>query len=308
MYTRSLRAADIPLGDPDGGGLIRLDQLAAAQLHAKKHFPAVTLQMYHESDLLDLGLIGYAMTSSGTVGKALEIAVKYHDLTSERYELQLFEHSRWAIVRQLPFLNHLGEYIDIGEELAGVCKILSALLGDRVNYAQVTCRFGYPEPAYRGEYEKAFPGTCKFDADHSEIQFPAKWLEMMVTTANSDAAAVCASICERVIGTGTRMTSFAEATKRLLVSRAGREMLSLAEAAGELRLSVSQLRKRLYKESTSYKQVVLEVRMTLARHYLEVTSLSVQEIAYLLDYSQAAAFSRAYKLYFGHSPRKSRPG
>ena len=69
---------------------------------------------------------------------------------------------------------------------------------------------------------------------------------------------------------------------------------------------MSQLRKRLYRENTSYKEIVLEVRMTLAQHYLEATTLSVQEIAYLLDYSQAAPFSRAFKAYFGYPPQAAR--
>ena len=83
-------------------------------------------------------------------------------------------------------------------------------------------------------------------------------------------------------------------------------MYRLEEAAAELRLSTSQLRKRLYRAGTSYKKLVLEIRMALAKHYLEDTDLAIQEIAYLLDYSQAAPFSRAFKSYFGMSPDQSR--
>jgi AraC-like DNA-binding protein len=46
--------------------------------------------------------------------------------------------------------------------------------------------------------------------------------------------------------------------------------------------------------------------MVLARHYLEDTNLAIQEIAYLLDYSQAAPFSRAFKTYYGKSPEQAR--
>ena len=80
----------------------------------------------------------------------------------------------------------------------------------------------------------------------------------------------------------------------------------LEEAAAELNLSPGQLRKRLYRAGTSYKQIVLDIRMALAQHYLQDTALPVQEIAYLLDYSQPAPFSRAFKAYFGLSPEQSR--
>ena len=46
--------------------------------------------------------------------------------------------------------------------------------------------------------------------------------------------------------------------------------------------------------------------MALAQHYLVDTDLAIQEIAYLLDYSQPAPFSRAFKTYFGVSPERSR--
>jgi len=46
--------------------------------------------------------------------------------------------------------------------------------------------------------------------------------------------------------------------------------------------------------------------MALATHYLESTHLSIQEIAYLLDYAQPGPFSRAFKKYFGQSPRDRR--
>jgi AraC-like DNA-binding protein len=46
--------------------------------------------------------------------------------------------------------------------------------------------------------------------------------------------------------------------------------------------------------------------MALASHYLKSTMLSIQEIAYLLDYAQPGPFSRAFKKHFGHAPSEVR--
>jgi AraC-like DNA-binding protein len=83
-------------------------------------------------------------------------------------------------------------------------------------------------------------------------------------------------------------------------------MPSLEGAAELLRLTPAQLRKRLYRAGTSYKKLVLETRMELGKHYLLDTSLSIQEIAYLLDYGSPPPFSRAFKKYLGHSPEDYR--
>ena len=302
LFSAALNAASIRPQDFEQGSKIRLEQLDAAQLFVRERYPDITLRMYDASDLLDLGLIGYAMASSGTLRRAWEIAIKYHDLTSDRYQLELIETGASVVVRQIHFLGHLTEYVDMGEELAGIQKILKSLVGSQANMSETTAHFNYPPTDYVETYNQIFDGKCHFNAEHTELHFPSSWLDIPVTTANASTSAVCASMCERVLSAGQLVSSTTEAVQRLLVSRAGREIPSLESAAEQLNLSVNQLRKRLYRDNTSYKKVVLDVRMTLARHYLEATSLSIQEIAYLLDYSQPAPFSRAFKTYFGYPP------
>ena len=306
LFTAALNAGDLSPSALTGSALVRLEQLDAAQLRARQGYPDITLRMYQAADLLDMGLIGYAMASSGTIRRAFEIAIRYHDVTSDRYQLELFLDGSEAVVRQVPFLEHIDEYQDMGEELAGVVKILQTLLGTQADPASIQVDFAYPAPEHVDVYAEVFPGPTRFEAEHSEVRFPSAWLELTVTTANESTSEVCAAMCERVLGASSAEASARDVVKRLLVSRAGREIPSLEEAADILRMSVSQLRKRLYREETSYKEIVLEVRMTLAQHYLEATTLSVQEIAYLLDYSQAAPFSRAFKAYFGYPPQAAR--
>lgn len=145
----------------------------------------------------------------------------------------------------------------------------------------------------------------EFGAERNELRFPAGWLGLPVASANKTMADVCTAMCERLLG-GDTSRETPQVVRRLLLSRPGRRMYRLEEAADALRLSPGQLRKRLYKAGTSYKQIVLDIRMALAEHYLQDTALPVQEIAYLLDYSQPAPFSRAFKSYFGRSPEASR--
>ena len=113
-------------------------------------------------------------------------------------------------------------------------------------------------------------------------------------------------MCDRLIGAGSADRDTPQMVRRLLLSRPGRRMYRLNEAAEELNLSATQLRKRLYRAGTTYKALVLDTRMVLAQHYLQDTTLSVQEVAYLLDYSQPAPFSRAFKSFYGVPPEESR--
>jgi AraC-like DNA-binding protein len=268
--------------------------------------PDITLKMFARAELSDLGVMGYAAINSDTVGRALELLFRYHELTSDRYIDTFSVDAGIAVVTPTPTLSHLGDFKNIAEDsLAGNWRTLTLLLGPDVETGAAEARFDFPAPGYRATFDEVFSCKVVFEAERNELCFPAEWLALPVASANRTMADVCTAMCERLLG-GQSSRETSQVVRRLLLSRPGRRMYRLDEAAAALHMSPGQLRKRLYKAGTSYKQIVLEIRMALAQHYLRDTALPVQEIAYLLDYSQPAPFSRAYKAYFGVSPELGR--
>jgi AraC-like DNA-binding protein len=78
---------------------------------------------------------------------------------------------------------------------------------------------------------------------------------------------------------------------------------SMDVIARKLALSRQTLFRKLKAEGTTFERVLDELRHELALHYLNEKKSSVHETAYLLGYSDQAAFSRAFKRWTGHSPR-----
>ena len=76
--------------------------------------------------------------------------------------------------------------------------------------------------------------------------------------------------------------------------------------AGKLALSRQTLFRKLKAEGTTFEQVLDELRHRLALHYLSGKKVSVNETAYLVGFSDAGAFSRAFKRWTGWSPRAGR--
>lgn len=271
-----------------------------------RHVPDITLRMFARAELSDLGIMGYAAINSDTVGRALDLMYQYHELTSDRYYDTFSVEDGVAVVTPTPRLRHMENFKNIAEDsLAGNWRVLNLLLGPRVDTSGAEVCFDFPAPDYRQTFHEVFDCNVSFGAERNELRFPAEWLRLPVASANQTLADVCTAMCDRLLGAQkSRETS--QMVRRLLLSRPGRRMYRLEEAAAELNLSPGQLRKRLYRAGTSYKHIVLEIRMALAQHYLQDTALPVQEIAYLLDYSQPAPFSRAFKAYFGVAPEQSR--
>ncbi len=273
--------------------------------------PDLTLKMLKSSDLLDLGLMGYAALSCETVGDALKVLLRYQHLTSDRFIETVEIKNGDFCISPTPCWQHVAQIRNISEDcLGGNWRAIEVLLGPHADLLDAEAHFAFPEPEYSDSYRDVFkPCLVIFDAEKSELKIPNRWLALPVASANIVMSGVTAAVCERILGPGqtTRMDT-SRAVRRLLLSRRGKHMLRLEEAAEELLMSTAQLRKRLYRAQTSYKSIVLETRMGLARHYLESTPLSIQEIAYLLDYAEPGPFSRAFKKYFGFPPRNARHG
>jgi AraC-like DNA-binding protein len=306
IFASALKEAGISDNNLQSVTNLSLRQLDLVQERLRTAIPGFTLRTYCHSELQDLGLTGYAMASSGNVRRALGIAVQYNELTTDRYELEFVTDPQYALVRQIPAFSHIHELVDIAEELSGLWHIVMQLLGEQVDPMAASVHFEYPAPGYLDIYRRTFDCPCHFDADRTELRFPVNWLDLPVAGADEVTAELCQSTCERLLGKAGTRKSLTDAVQRMLVSRPDRRVPGLEEAADIFHMSVNQFRKRLYREKTSYKKVVLDLRMALAQYYLDTTALSVQEIAYMLDYSQPAPFSRAFASYYGYPPSRSR--
>ncbi len=307
IFADALRHARITPAHLDGRLDLEQDQIDQVVAYIVRFVPDISLRMYAKAELTDLGVIGYVAINIVTVGKALTFLLRYHELTTDRFIDSLTVEDDFAVVSATPLMSHIQNYKNIAEDsFAGNWRVLSLLLGDTVDFSKARIFFNYPKPGYAASYREVFQCPYEFDAERSELRFPASWLEQPIASANRTMADICTAMCERLLGAGSGSRETSQIVRRLLLCRQGRRMYRLDEAAAELKLSTSQLRKRLYRAGTSYKELVLEVRMALAKRYLEDTDLAIQEIAYLLDYSQPAPFSRAFKTYYGVSPDTSR--
>lgn len=308
LYLKALRETGISQSDIEQAVNIQQAQLDQVSRLIRADVPDITLRMFSMAELLDLGLTGYAAVNSGSVGRALKVLYQYHSLTSDRYHDQLEAVGDHTVVTPVPLFGHFQDLQNIVEDsFMGNWRCLEILLGPAFDPRKIRIDFQHAAPSYVATYESVFRGAqLNFECVRSELQFPNRWLDNPVDHAIDGMADVYTSMCERVLGPGDRNADTAQQVRSLLLSRPGRKMLRLEGAAEHLRLSPGQLRKRLYRTGTSYKKLVLEMRMELAKHYLLDTQLSVQEISYLLDYSQPAPFSRAFKLHHSLAPDQYR--
>jgi AraC-like DNA-binding protein len=81
---------------------------------------------------------------------------------------------------------------------------------------------------------------------------------------------------------------------------------SATRTAALLHISHRTLSRKLQQEGTTFKELFDDVRRRAALSYVARRDLGLSEIAFLLGFSEAASFHRAFKRWTGQTPLEYR--
>jgi AraC-like DNA-binding protein len=191
--------------------------------------------------------------------------------------------------------------VDLG--MAAAFAIVSALCGP--GWAPSEVLLGR-RPTAREPYDRFFGVRVRFDSDRNAIVFPATWLGRPVHGANAAKRALLER--ELAVMAQRQPLPVAAMARRSVIACIARGHLSVAAVASALGLHPRMLNRRLAQEGTSVFELMKEVRFQIARDLLANTALPITEIAATLLYANNGAFTRAFRLWSGESPRDWRLG
>ena len=276
-------------------------------LNSREWFPGIVLRFGLARQILDLGLIGYTALSCGDIGAALNVIYRYHALTSDAYQVLMFEEEESVVLRLWIRPVHASHRTVISEEFAtGFWQVLSELLPPAEDLGRIQLGFDYPAPEYAQEYHELMPSNISFDAGVTSVTIPSTWRDLALQTADATVQEVCLAQCDQLLTglePGQRIT---DDVRRMIVSVPSNRPIHLNDVAHAMLTSPRTLERRLHEAGTSFRSIDLEVRMELAAQYIALGSMSGQEISNVLGYSRPSAFFRAFKGWFGVTPGQFR--
>jgi AraC-like DNA-binding protein len=97
---------------------------------------------------------------------------------------------------------------------------------------------------------------------------------------------------------------FVGAVRTVLKGRRHNGWLTITQAAGLAGISVRSFQRRLADARQTFAQLVNQTRAELAKELLQGTSLSLEEIASELGYTEPQNFICAFKRWTGQTPKK----
>ncbi len=175
--------------------------------------------------------------------------------------------------------------------MAFECNIMQGLCGAHWRPSEVWFSHGRPKDIR--PYQQWFHSDLRFDADRTAMMFPKTWLDRALP--GSDPRRHRALQCEIAARALLTPDDHAEQIRRALRAMVPSGLASEAMVSRLLAIPARTLRRYLAAQGTSFRELLEEVRYEIARQLLADTDLSTAEIAHVLHYADASAFTRAFR-------------
>lgn len=191
------------------------------------------------------------------------------------------------------------KWIQMDSNLAGLVRLCRLQYGESFVPTSVSmCR---PEPVDRSIWDDYFGIDVQFNAPHDAVYICRELAEQRLPTAHSGILERHHALLARAMS--SRQEADIVTKVRLEIRRQlPTGVLALEKIADAVDCPTRTLHRKLTQNGTTFRQLVRDTRIDLAQQYLRDDSPSVTEVAFMLGYSDAGAFTRAFREWFGEAP------
>jgi AraC-like DNA-binding protein len=275
-------------------------------LSALGHPPGLGLELGQRYHLTTYGIWGFALASSPTFRSAIEIGLRYMDLTYSPGTIQARNVGpELHLVLDSPEVPAKVRRFYVEIDASAIMQIQRELLGSPRSLLR-SISFAFPPPVQGiARYVDIFGTAPTFDAGETVMVFEPEVLDAPLPQANEHTTALAQAQCRDLLERRRARTGLAGRVRDVLVTNLSNPP-GADDVARELHVSPRTLRHRLAAEGTSYRALLDEVRRHLADELLMSAGLSVEQVAYRLGYVDASSFSHAFHRWNGVGPRAYR--
>jgi AraC-like DNA-binding protein len=270
--------------------------------------PALALHYAEAIDFAEISIVGLITLGSETMAEALVQMNRYGRLaveaegvgTADRFVLARDTGQVWLIdARKNP--NDFPELTEttFGRMACGTRRFDETQFIREVHVTHV-------EPGYRAEYERIFRAPVVFGSDKNALLVDEAWTTRKIALQPRYVFGVLSERADTLLRSLESSKSVRGRVESLLMPILHTGDASVDRIASKMGLSRQTLFRRLKAEGATFEKVLDELRHKLALGYLSGKKVSVNETAYLVGFSEPAAFSRAFKRWTGNSPRMMR--
>jgi AraC-like DNA-binding protein len=249
-------------------------------------------------------ILGYLMMNCKTLSEAFEKSGRYQriigNLITGRVEIGLGKVR--AIYYTPPHAPQMSRHC-FDSTFSSSVRLARTLSGLPLNPLELT--FIYPEPESRTEYARIFNCPVRFGQKDNSMTLDMRMGNLPVRMANPALLEHFEKYAQDFIAQMERNDATTQAVTKIILSRLDDESLTIEKVSQEMSISVRTLQKRLEGEGVVFSDLLREIRQRLAKKYLR-ENYSVEQITYLLGFSEPSVFRKSFKKWLGVTPKEYR--
>lgn len=268
---------------------------------------ALALHYAESVNLADISIVGLIGNASQTMLEAFGQLQRYGRLVvdvdvgpKERFELVRRDAGLW-VVDHRPHPNLFPELTE-----ATFARMICGTKQFGKTPFALEVHVTHPAPSYRAEYARVLGAPTKFNMPSNAMRIDEAWLTHRIALQPQYVFGVLSKHAEELLSELDAERTARGEVERLLMPVLHKGDVTIDAIATTLGVSRQTLYRRLKAEDITFEHVLDDLRRRLALNYLNARKTSINEIAYLVGFSDAATFSRAFKRWTGLSPRAAR--
>ncbi|MEY4516649.1 MAG: hypothetical protein RL180_995 [Pseudomonadota bacterium] len=289
----------------------RLDirQLSRMLDHIQAQQPdqtALALHIARYAQVSDGGVMGYLGLSCNTLWEMLLRFTRYHRLVYDANDMHIeFQQDHLNIYWSLDTFNPPMLIEDL--LLAMLVQLIRVMTGqENLNLQNVYLM--HSENTDPFAYEAFYGCPVHMGCERTCIQLPISLLSVEFQHADANQISRLEKQAEALLCALPSVDAFDHEMRQALITCMHNGEPNLEQIANLLNLSVRSLQRRLAEQQQTFQHVLAKTRQHLAHQYLQDPALSLNDISFLLGYSEQSAFQRAFKHWTGQTPQQVRQG
>lgn len=246
---------------------------------------------------------GVMLTSSTTLRAFCQRLERYYAYVNSGDNVEFKENGELRYTQVIP-----PEFTDVPFEVllhesawaATMLKMVRAV--STPGFAPQSVKFSFAEPLdCSGDFDDYFLCPIHYEAPDTALCFAESDLDDPLPGGNAELARHSEQLVFNYLKTFTEV-ELVNAARMSLFELLPRGDFSLSSLAASLEMPEEDVSSQLKASGTSYQQLLGDTRRELAEEYIVRADLSVNEIAYMLGFSDCSNFARSFRRWTGKSP------
>ncbi|MDX1692735.1 MAG: AraC family transcriptional regulator, partial [Ketobacteraceae bacterium] len=248
------------------------------------------------------GVLGYIMSSCNTLAEAIQCQQRYQQLVGSIGRIEVAVNGPYIRLLYVTEEDPIPPLVE--EAVAGWIAYGRWVTGLHKSPQQVF--FKHDAPENPGAFERYFDCPVHFSADINGLEFPFTFLGIPLKQPDETHKDWLFDVAENRLSQLRNTPEFLIQARKYIAGQLPKNVPELTAVASHLQMNSRSFQRTLKKENLTFKQLLEQVRIDLAKRFLQHSRYSIIEITFLLGFSEQSAFTRAFKRAVGVSPGEYR--